>query len=869
MSEKHIHLNVGDQEYSDDGLVEITCSVTDSAGVPAEGVYVEIGCGDGVSQGYITDESGEIHVKAAAIATNTTISAVLEDGTASAQNIRGRGYASLGREHVGGLSGYESPAHENDGEVDHFVDKDEFFDAQPYKPAKPVEEHEEQQVSRARKAFKMPHVSIPKPSIPRPSFPNISMPHISFPGKLKWVALLSALSVTAGLGKKVYDDSKALAHDIAVDTRSIPMLPVVTEDGETLTYISSKFLVDNRVQNWEESSNITDPHDIVAESDWRLKPIYVEDVLPGGDLYLTRQALVAVEDKSFEDNIGIDLKGIARAVVKGKGGASTIHDQLCGSVFDLNGRYRSAGTYGKFDPLKYKRKLEEMSCGVGLGLGGQMEADEVMANYLTFVRLGTGTVGVRNFADRYWGINDLKELTEGQKIILAALPKYPVGSRVRGYEKNKGLGKEEAFDLYLENDLKRRAHHILGKLIEAGIVDKLDEERIKREIDGSELPMYKDTHSEYYRAQKEYRFIERLANKELQEMEGVHDFGEEPDARSNVKKIVVKINNKIQGELDDIMGRQLKRMPSFVRGTTFIVNQDGEYLALHTGGVNGFDDQSLKLIRRRLSEEQKAASLTKSFVAAGIANKGYMPDDKDQKVGDAWVSLSKSVSALEGAAKDLGVDKFFVKDLIKCYGYFEPDSDMSWEADPIHAAVTGNVDIKPAEVSKFMYAILTGEALRQPHLITGLETNARFFNVSNFAALSGGSVKDKKCASLIYQGGLTKKWMEAPLKGTMKKIHVPTNATEFIGKTGSANADEDGDGNAEKRTTNLVWAPFAMHLKDGGYVMSVTYLRSERIDEEGAGRSVDNRTSFSANGTSVDFAVPVARDVVSSIGDNL
>ena len=141
----------------------------------------------------------------------------------------------------------------------------------------------------------------------------------------------------------------------------------------------------------------------------------------GGDLtvrtaspYLI-DAVIAAEDKRFRRHVGIDPRGIARAMyVNFKAGrlvqgGSTITQQVAKNVF-LTAR------------RKLERKIKEVPMALALEL--KYSKDEILAVYLNRVYLGAGTFGFEAAAQRYFG-KSAKVLTIAEAAMLAGLLRAP------------------------------------------------------------------------------------------------------------------------------------------------------------------------------------------------------------------------------------------------------------------------------------------------------------------------------------------------------------------------------------------------------------------------------------------------------------
>ncbi|QSO51588.1 transglycosylase domain-containing protein [Alicyclobacillus curvatus] len=132
-----------------------------------------------------------------------------------------------------------------------------------------------------------------------------------------------------------------------------------------------------------------------------------------------RNGLVATEDHAYWTGSSIDVRSIFRSlfvdITTGNAtqGASTIQEQLAKIVY-LN------------DNKTLSYKLKEIAMGVQLG--HYFTKQQILAMYLDKVFLGENTVGVREAAMRYFGVDIEKHphaLTLDEAALLAGLPQAP------------------------------------------------------------------------------------------------------------------------------------------------------------------------------------------------------------------------------------------------------------------------------------------------------------------------------------------------------------------------------------------------------------------------------------------------------------
>jgi membrane peptidoglycan carboxypeptidase len=129
-----------------------------------------------------------------------------------------------------------------------------------------------------------------------------------------------------------------------------------------------------------------------------------------------RQATIAIEDKTFWENPGIDVSGIVRAAQANLSrggisqGGSTITQQLI--------KTRLLG-----DEPTIARKIKEAI--LALEVTRTFTKEQILEMYFNQIYYGNQAYGIRAAAFTYFGVNDLNELTLGQVATLAGLPQLP------------------------------------------------------------------------------------------------------------------------------------------------------------------------------------------------------------------------------------------------------------------------------------------------------------------------------------------------------------------------------------------------------------------------------------------------------------
>lgn len=166
---------------------------------------------------------------------------------------------------------------------------------------------------------------------------------------------------------------------------------------------------------------------------------------------LLLNAFVATEDAGFHQHPGVDIWGIARAVIRNvlalkvRQGASTITQQVVKNLILTPER-------------SLKRKVQEAI--LAYRIEKSLSKREILYLYANAIYFGNGVYGVAEAARYYFG-KTLKELDTGEIAYLAGLPKNPEGYRL---------------DRFPDRANKRR-NHVLNRLEK---LQYIDEETAKR-----------------------------------------------------------------------------------------------------------------------------------------------------------------------------------------------------------------------------------------------------------------------------------------------------------------------------------------------------------------------------------------------------
>lgn len=202
-----------------------------------------------------------------------------------------------------------------------------------------------------------------------------------------------------------------------------------------------------------------------------------------------QHAVVAIEDERFYEHNGIDLKGIARALVADlksmdfTQGASTITQQLVkNNVLSEQWESENTGDISKIEKMErqVQRKIQEMYIAVELEKKVD-DKDWILENYLNSINLGNNTLGVQAAAERYFG-KDVSELTLSECAVIAGITKNPSGYNPILYPEQNAKRRKMVLDAMLKQE------YITQKQYDEAIADDVYD-RISEHNSGFETSM--------------------------------------------------------------------------------------------------------------------------------------------------------------------------------------------------------------------------------------------------------------------------------------------------------------------------------------------------------------------------------------------
>lgn len=155
-----------------------------------------------------------------------------------------------------------------------------------------------------------------------------------------------------------------------------------------------------------------------------------------------KNAIVSIEDKTFYENVGVDLNGVARLVISSltsgsSGGGSTISQQVLKNSL---GRIYNRNPLDKLNEIIYSLRLNQV-----------LSKDEILELYLNNIYFGGLNYGVESASQDYFG-KSVSDLNLAECSYLMGIPQWPgvfnpYGDSEQGVDRQK-----EVLDSMLKNN---------------------------------------------------------------------------------------------------------------------------------------------------------------------------------------------------------------------------------------------------------------------------------------------------------------------------------------------------------------------------------------------------------------------------------
>lgn len=410
-------------------------------------------------------------------------------------------------------------------------------------------------------------------------------------------------------------------------------------------------------------------------------------------------AVLSVEDRNFYNHMGIDLKGLARAVVQDvktlsmEQGASTITQQLARNLY-LN------------QDRTWSRKIKEAFYALHLEM--QLSKDQILDQYLNQIYFGHSTYGVQAAAQMFFG-KDAKDLDLAESALMAGVPKGP-----------------KYYSPYLNmQNAKDRQKVILQAMAQQGFISQEEADAAYQEP-LTVKPLQKNVASEapYFQDYVKTTAIEKLGlSEQLYEAGGL--------------KIYTTLDLRAQKIAEDVIAKQIPK-DSELQAALIAIDPRNGYIKAMVGGTNYKENQ----FNRALATTRQPGSSFKPIVyLTALANnfspltkykseptvftydngkQTYTPNNFGNLYDHDYIDLRRAIMKSDNiyavhTILDIGADK--VIEMARKMGITSP-------LKPLPSLALGTFPVTPFEMAS-AFGILANQGVRaEPAAITRIEDNS-------------------------------------------------------------------------------------------------------------------------------------------------
>ncbi|MBR2707048.1 MAG: PBP1A family penicillin-binding protein [Mogibacterium sp.] len=375
------------------------------------------------------------------------------------------------------------------------------------------------------------------------------------------------------------------------------------------------------------SSNDIDPHNIYAAVDTSTvlydkngeaidKVYYSEDrelVTINEIPEYTKDAFIAIEDKTFYEHHGFNLHRMIGAVINkllGRtdaiSGTSTITQQLARNVF-LPDVKSQRTLRRKVSEMLYARQIERT-----------LTKDEILEAYLNTIYLGYGNYGIGAAARSYFD-KDVRDLTLAESAALAALPQAPDSYALLKDDKEEGTVYLKKYDVYANDASKERRDLVLDLMTEQGYISRDEAASARVDIKDILRPHIEEKTSEYT------YFTDYVVGEVAKDLEKEYKLTEE-DAQRIVYTGGLQIKTTVDPEIQKIINDEFADDYNFPwsaedpeAAMVVTETENGRIAAM----VGGRKKSGRRLFNRAVSPRQPGSSIKPLSVYAAALQKSY------------------------------------------------------------------------------------------------------------------------------------------------------------------------------------------------------------------------------------------------------
>lgn len=509
-------------------------------------------------------------------------------------------------------------------------------------------------------------------------------------------------------------------------------------------------------------------------------------------------AFVAIEDRSYWRNIGIDVKGIIRVLYaylssggEEKTGASTITQQLSRTIYLTRDR-------------SIQRKIKEMM--VAIRLTQKYTKEEILEFYINTACFSNGIYGLEA-ASRAFFNKPASSLTLSQTAYLCSIPNYP-----------------EYYNPYThpKRALKRR-DKILSDMLDEGYLSKAEYvTAVNEEIEISKAKADFYNYQTTYAVSCAVRYLMKLHGFEFRyyfvSQEDYEDYQESYASAYNLEKASLyasgyKITTSLDLEAQDALQQALDSNLAFATETdpstaifalqgavTAIDNVTGKVIALTGGRSQENLDNVYSLNRAYQGYRQPGSTIKPIVVYTPALMKGYTPDTTVYDISvTAAMQPGADVKSLSGTPMSLrkAVENSRNGVAYSVFNNIGPDYGLSFLADMGFDKIVPSDHTLAAALGGLTYGVTTEQMAsayctlvnhgeyREPSCITSMKDN------------NGKELYQEEAAVQVYEPGASAQMIDI-LKGVLTEGTAAdmkwSEETKLAaaGKTGTTNDSKDG-----------------------------------------------------------------------------
>ena len=512
-------------------------------------------------------------------------------------------------------------------------------------------------------------------------------------------------------------------------------------------------------------------------------------------------AFVAVEDRTFWTNSGIDYKGIARVLVdyvRSRGtkeaGASTITQQFTRAEFLTQDK-------------NLLRKIKEIF--IARELTKKYSKEQIMEFYVNTCCFANGIYGVEDASQTYFG-RPVKDLSLSEVAYICAIPNRP-----------------EYYNPYNDssNAIKRR-DKILEDMLECGYISSAAySEAVDETIEIVERKGEEDFHN--YEVTYAINCVIKYLMKEegfdfrytYDSEEDYREYNEQyAEAYSQAKhvlytggyQVTTTMNLKAQKKLQKILDENLdfseerKEADDIYKlqgAMTVIDNETGKVVAMIGGRSQDEMKQTYSLNRGYQGFAQPGSSFKPLAVYTPALNEGFEPDSllKDIDVDKAKKATSKEISKMKG--KEITMRVAVENSLNGCaywlFNMLGPRVGLSYVMDMNFTRIVPEDYTMSASLGGLHYGVSTEEMANAYYT---LENHGEFTQTDCISSIIDGNGKEIYSApesKEIYSADAADKMTDIMMgvfeRGTAKGLRWSSETSvEAAGKTGTTNDNKAG-----------------------------------------------------------------------------